>query len=71
MLCVLTGHLLMNEGYLQEIPVPSGFGATIDLTERGISWLNSGSTELILTSNGELLAQETSQLRPELVLSSR
>ena len=66
-----TGNLLLSEGYLQETPVYSGFGSTVDLTDVGRRWLSSGQKELMLTSNHELLALENVQIKPELTLTSR
>ena len=65
------GNVLLAEGYLQETPVQSGFGSTVDLTSKGNGWISSGRTELMLTTNRELLALEAAQAKPDVTLAPR
>jgi len=66
---------MISDGYLQECPVHSGFGSTVDLTKEGVRWLQkatrSDDCTMLVSANHELLALDQSQSRPELTLSAR
>ena len=65
---------MISEGYLEECPVVSGFGSTVDLSKEGTRWLakatRSDDCTMLLSANHELLALDQSS-RPELTLSAR
>ena len=66
---------MVSEGYLEECPVQSGFGSTVDLTDEGHHWLHkavrSDDCTMLLSANHELLSLDRDQTRPELTLTAR
>ncbi len=60
------------EGYLEERPIPRGFGSTVELSFKGQGWLasirRSGSDpSLVLLPSEPLLAAEREKAKPAIV----
>ncbi|ELU08558.1 hypothetical protein CAPTEDRAFT_162090 [Capitella teleta] len=61
---------LMNAGYLKDCPIVGGFGSTVELTDKGVTWLSRqplSSPSMKMTPNLELKSMEnaaTANIRP-------
>ena len=58
MLKYLTGKMLIYEGYLEEKAVEIGFGAIVQLSSKGYSWMRSNNKQLKVVPNNDMMAAD-------------
>ena len=70
------GKQIMNDGFLEEFPVPHGFGSTVGATMKGQDWLRQNQRlpepkYVVKDANTDLLAEIKSKLAPDKSAATR